>query len=48
MVIALGKPIETVVIDQMADNDSVQYFRDAHGIHHVPKRQLDDVLLKFH
>ena len=48
MVIALGKPIETVVIDQMVDNDSVQYFRDAHGIHHVPKRQLDDVLLKFH
>ncbi|MEI8186509.1 MAG: nitroreductase family protein [Chlorobiaceae bacterium] len=48
MVIALGKPVETVVIDQIAENESVRYFRDAHGIHHVPKRMLDDVLLKFH
>ncbi len=48
MVIALGKPVETVVIDQMSGSDSVRYFRDAHGIHHVPKRMLDDVLLKFH
>jgi nitroreductase len=48
MVLALGKPLETVVIDQMSESDSVRYFRDAHGIHHVPKRQLDDVLLKFY
>ena len=47
MVIALGKPIETVVIDQMGDDDSVRYFRDVNGIHHVPKRVVDDVLLKF-
>ena len=48
MVIALGKPVETVVIDQMSEGDSVRYFRDVHDIHHVPKRMLDDVLLKFH
>jgi nitroreductase len=47
MVIALGKPSETVVIDQMADYDSVHYYHDRHGIHHVPKRVVDDVLLKF-
>jgi nitroreductase len=47
MVIALGKPVETVVIDQMGDDDSVRYFRDVNGIHHVPKRVVDDVLLKF-
>ena len=47
MVIALGKPIETVVIDQMGEDDSVRYFRDANGIHHVPKRVVDDVLLNF-
>lgn len=45
LVIALGKPVETVVIDQMDDNDVVCYFRDANGIHHVPKRVVDDVLL---
>lgn len=48
MVIALGKPAETVVIDQIDDQDSIQYFRDEHGIHHVPKRVVDDVLLKFY
>jgi len=47
MVIALGKPIETVVIDQMGADDSVRYFRDVSGIHHVPKRVVDDVLLNF-
>jgi nitroreductase len=47
MVIALGKPIETVVIDQMGEDDPVRYFRDANGIHHVPKRVVDQLLLKF-
>ena len=45
MAIALGKPVGTVVIDQMGDDDSVCCFRDANGIHHVPKRVVDDVLL---
>ena len=48
MVIALGKPVETVVIDQMEEHDSVRYFRDAHNIHHVPKRMVEDILLKFY
>jgi len=48
MVIALGKPAETIVIDQIDDQDSIRYFRDEHGIHHVPKRVVDDVLLKFY
>ncbi|TLU58617.1 MAG: nitroreductase family protein [Chlorobium sp.] len=48
MVIALGKPAETIVIDQMEADASVRYFRDAHGIHHVPKRVLEELLVKFH
>ncbi|ABL64731.1 nitroreductase family protein [Chlorobium phaeobacteroides] len=47
-VIALGKPVETIVIDQMAEEEDVRYFRDIHGIHHVPKRMVDDVLLGLH
>ena len=42
--IALGKPKETVVLEDIKDND-VKYYRDGNGVHHVPKRTLEEVLL---
>ena len=42
--IALGKPKETVVLEDIRDND-VKYYRDADGVHHVPKRTLEEILL---
>jgi nitroreductase len=47
LVIALGKPKETVVLEEMSDQDEVKYWRDAAGIHHVPKRKLQDILVEF-
>ena len=44
-VIALGKPVETVVIDPVTSNGNIRYYRDAEKNHHVPKRSLADVLL---
>lgn len=43
-VIALGKPKETVVIEEM-DNGNFKYWRDADGVHHVPKRKLEDIVI---
>jgi hypothetical protein len=44
-VIALGTPLETVVIDEMAPDGDVKYWRDAQAVHHVPKRRLEDLIL---
>lgn len=47
MVIALGAPAETVVLEPLAasPDGSTNYWRDAEGVHHVPKRSLKDVLI---
>jgi len=44
-VLALGKPKETVVIDDMIDGD-IKYWRDENQVHHVPKRPLDEIILE--
>lgn len=44
-VIALGKPNENIVIDNIKDDD-VKYWQDENLTHHVPKRRLDELILK--
>ncbi len=43
-VIALGKPDEEVVLKEM-DKNKFEYWRDDAGVHYVPKRNLDDLLI---
>ena len=44
LVLALGKPDETVTIVGVGENGTT-YFRDAEGNHFVPKRSLDEIVL---
>ena len=46
LVIALGKPKEQVVIDEIGLSSDVKYWRDEKEVHHVPKRGLDEIILK--
>ncbi len=43
--IALGKPSEKVILETVIDND-VKYWRDENDVHHVPKRDLNELIFK--
>ncbi|MFT5750413.1 MAG: nitroreductase [Ancylomarina sp.] len=43
-VVALGKPKEKVVLEEMKD-ENIKYWRDENGVHHVPKRILEDLVI---
>lgn len=44
-VLALGKPKEIVVLEEMK-NGEVKYWRDEDQTHHVPKRSIDEIIVK--
>ncbi len=45
MLIALGRPSEKVVIDDAIEGD-IKYWRDENDVHHVPKRSLEELIMK--
>ena len=45
LVLALGKPKETVKLVEMPESGSTAYYRDESGTHYVPKRALDDIII---
>jgi nitroreductase len=46
LVLALGKPAEKVVIEPVGPDGDIRYWRDDEGVHHVPKRSLEEIVLE--
>jgi nitroreductase len=46
LVVALGTPAERIVLEDIPAGESTTYYREPDGTHHVPKRKLEDVIIK--
>jgi nitroreductase len=46
LVLALGMPKETVLIEPIGEDGNIKYWRDAENVHHVPKRALEEIILE--
>ena len=43
-VIALGEPVEKVVIEDVESINDIKYWRSPNGEHHVPKRSINQII----
>jgi nitroreductase len=46
LALALGEPKETVVLEEIGPDGDFKYYRDENGVHHVPKRSLEELILQ--
>lgn len=46
LLLGVGVAVETRVVDSMPADGSFNYWRDANGVHHVPKRSLEEIIIK--
>jgi nitroreductase len=46
LVLALGKPAERVKLEDLEPGGDIRYWRDEEEIHHVPKRTLEELIVK--
>lgn len=45
LIVALGKPVEKVVLTEIENGEDFKYYRDKNDVHYVPKRKLKDIVV---
>lgn len=45
LILAIGKPDETIVLTEVGEDGDTNYYRDKQDIHYVPKRPLSALIL---
>lgn len=45
LIVAFGKPDETIVLTEAQEGENLNYYRDENDVHYVPKRKLEDIIL---
>lgn len=45
LLLAVGKPVEKIVLRDVSAGESLKYYRDESDTHYVPKRALRDLIL---
>jgi nitroreductase len=45
LILALGKPKEEIIIENVGSDGNIKYWRDQTSRHHVPKRSIDELII---
>jgi len=48
LAIAIGKPVEKVVLGDVQSGGSIEYYRDSDQTHHVPKRKIGELIYRIY
>jgi nitroreductase len=46
LVLALGKGKEEIILEDVKPGSDIRYWRDKQEVHHVPKRMLEDIIIR--
>jgi nitroreductase len=46
LVLVLGKPKEAVLLEDSGPDGNIKYWRDENQVHHVPKRSLEEIIIR--
>ena len=46
-VVALGKPVENIILTDVGEDGDIKYYRDENQVHYVPKRTLEELIVNF-